>query len=64
MTVIVEHANGIKTLYANLAGSDMVTRIRRLNRGEVWKCRNTAYESAEPPHLHFEVIKDGKPVDR
>jgi murein DD-endopeptidase MepM/ murein hydrolase activator NlpD len=65
VTVIVEHANGIKTLYANLAGSDMVTPNQKVKQGEViGSVGNTAIiESAEPPHLHFEVIKDGKPVD-
>ena len=65
VTVIVEHSNGIKTLYANLANADMVTPNQKVKQGEViGSVGNTAViESAEPPHLHFEVIKDGKPVD-
>lgn len=65
VTVIVEHSNGIKTLYANLASTDMVTPNQKVKQGEIiGSVGNTAIiESAEPPHLHFEVLKDGKPVD-
>ena len=61
----MEHSNGIKTLYANLASGDMVTPNQKVKKGEtIGSIGNTAIiESAEPPHLHFEVIKDGKPVD-
>ncbi|WP_038287067.1 M23 family metallopeptidase [Acetivibrio straminisolvens] len=65
VTVIVEHENGIKTLYANLASGDMVTPNQKVKQGEIiGSVGNTAIiESAEPAHLHFEVLKDNKPVD-
>lgn len=65
VTVIVEHKNGIKTLYANLASGDMVTPNQKVKQGEIiGSVGNTAIiESAEPAHLHFEVLKDNKPVD-
>ncbi|HHV30162.1 M23 family metallopeptidase [Acetivibrio mesophilus] len=65
VTIIVEHENGIKTLYANLASGDMVTPNQKVKQGEIiGSVGNTAIiESAEPAHLHFEVLKDNKPVD-
>lgn len=63
--VFIEHANGIKTVYGNLASADMVTTNQKVKQGEViGSVGNTAkIEAAEPPHLHFEVLKDNKPVD-
>lgn len=65
VTVIVEHENGIKTLYANLASGDMVTPNQKVKQGEIiGSVGNTAIiEAAEPAHLHFEVLKDNKLVD-
>ncbi|UWV47136.1 peptidoglycan DD-metalloendopeptidase family protein [Acetivibrio thermocellus] len=65
VTVIVEHENGLKTVYANLASGDMVTPNQKVKQGEIiGSIGNTAIiESAEPAHLHFEVLKDNKPVD-
>lgn len=65
VTVIVEHSNGIRTLYANLASGDTVTPNQKVKQGEViGSVGNTAaFESAEPAHLHFEVIKNNKSVD-
>jgi len=65
VTIIVEHENGIKTLYANLASGDMVTPNQKVKQGEIiGSVGNTAIiESAEPAHLHFEVLKNNKPVD-
>lgn len=65
VTIIVDHLNGIKTVYANLANGDMVTPNQKVKQGEViGAVGNTAsFESAEPAHLHFEVLKNNKNVD-
>jgi len=65
ITVIIDHQNGIKTVYANLASDEMVTPNQRVEKSEViGSIGNTAaFESAEQSHLHFEVWKDNKPVD-
>lgn len=65
VTIIVDHQNGIKTVYANLASDDMVNPNQKLKQGDVVGCvGNTAlFESAEPPHLHFEVWKENVPVN-
>lgn len=63
--IVVEHTKSIKTVYANLANGDMVTPNQKVKQGEViGAVGNTAkFEAAEPPHLHFEVLKDNKPVN-
>lgn len=65
VTIIVDHLNGIKTVYANLANGDMVAPNQKVKQGEViGSVGNTAsFEAAEPPHLHFEVLKNNKNVN-
>lgn len=62
--IIIDHGNNIKTLYNNLASSkvsvgDIVEKGQII--GNVGKC--DSIESAEGPHLHFEIIVDGKNVN-
>jgi len=61
ISVIIDHGNSIKTLYRNLASDDVVTVNQKVKQGEViGSIGNTAMdESVEPPHLHFEVLKNG-----
>ncbi len=65
ITVIVEHDNGLKTVYCNLAAGDTVNPNQKVKQGDFIGCvGNTAlFESAEQPHLHFEVLKDNENVD-
>ena len=65
VTVVIEHANGMKSVYANLKAEPPV------NIGDTVKCReligyigDTAIcECAEKSHLHFEIHINGQPVD-
>lgn len=65
ISITVDHQNGYKTVYANLAGEDMVTVNQKVKQGDViGSVGNTAlFESAEAPHLHFEVWKNNTLVD-
>jgi murein DD-endopeptidase MepM/ murein hydrolase activator NlpD len=65
ITVIIDHENGLKTVYSNLASDDMVSPNQKVAQGDIiGAVGNTAvFESAEQPHLHFEVLKDDKPVN-
>lgn len=65
ITIIVDHLDGLKTVYANLASGDMVSPNQKVKQGEVLgSVGNTAvFESAEPEHLHFEVLKNNKNVN-
>lgn len=60
ITVVLDHENGLKTLYRNLAADDTVIVNQMVKQGEIiGSIGNTAMdESSEQPHLHFEVIKD------
>ncbi|NMB97932.1 MAG: peptidoglycan DD-metalloendopeptidase family protein [Clostridiaceae bacterium] len=64
-TVVIEHANGLKTVYSNLASGDMVVPNQIVAQGEsIGSVGDTAlYEIALEPHLHFEVLKDDQIVD-
>ena len=65
VTIIVDHLNGLKTVYANLANGDMVSPNQKVKQGEViGAVGNTAsFEAADPSHLHFEVLKNNKNVN-
>ena len=65
LTVIIEHKNGIQTVYANLLTAEFVVE------GEVVKASQTigtvgnsaSFEIADDYHLHFEMIEDGNYLD-
>jgi murein DD-endopeptidase MepM/ murein hydrolase activator NlpD len=65
ITVVVDHGNGLQTLYRNLASTDTVAVNQKIKQGEViGSIGNTAAdESAEQAHLHFEVLKNNVSVD-
>ncbi len=65
VTVIIDHQNGYKTVYANLAEGVLVSPNQKVKKGEaIGSVGNTAsIECLEPPHLHFEVLKENLPVD-
>jgi len=60
-TVIIEHAGGIRTRYAHLS-SLQVAAGQPVGEGTVIGRVGTSGRSTGP-HLHFEVLQDGKPVD-
>lgn len=65
MTVVLQHADGYTTHYANLSEDIPVTVGQSVRAGEViGTVGNTAcVETALEPHLHFAVYKNNKPVD-
>ena len=65
MTVVLQHANGYTTHYANLSEDVPVTVGQKVRAGEViGTVGNTAcVETALEPHLHFAVYKNNVPVD-
>jgi murein DD-endopeptidase MepM/ murein hydrolase activator NlpD len=61
LSVVIEHGSGIRTRYAHLSevsvkAGDVVERGRDIGRAGQ-SGRSTG------PHLHFEVLADGRPVD-
>lgn len=65
MTVVVEHANGFRTVYSNLLTSEFVVEGEKVEKGQsIGTVGNTAaFEIADEPHLHFEILKDNVAVD-
>ena len=59
--VLIDHGNGYRTRYAHLKRI-RVTRGERVVRGDTI---GTVGESgrASGPHLHYEVLREGQPVD-
>lgn len=64
-TVIIDHSSGLQSVYSNLAESPTVAVGDQVNPGVViGTVGNTAIaESANAPHLHFEMLQDGVVVD-
>lgn len=65
VVVILDHGNGIQTLYGNLQSDKLVKKGDKVEKGQVIGAvgKTAPFEIEDPPHLHFEVIKDGKNID-
>lgn len=65
LTIVIEHANGFETVYANLLSSEFVVEGEKVEKGQsLGTVGNTAaFEIADEPHLHFEILKDSVQVD-
>ncbi|MBQ7713983.1 MAG: M23 family metallopeptidase [Oscillospiraceae bacterium] len=64
-TVVISHDGGYDTIYANLQSTPTVEIGDYVTAGQVIGSvgRTAISESAQPPHLHFGVTKDGEYVD-
>lgn len=64
-TVTIRHDGGYETTYANLQARPNVEAGETVSAGQIIGAvgRTAAAESAQGPHLHFSVKKDGAPVD-
>lgn len=64
-SIIIDHQNGLKTVYANLSNSSVVSPNQKVSVGDIIGCvgDSAAFESAEQSHLHFEVLKDNEPIN-
>jgi murein DD-endopeptidase MepM/ murein hydrolase activator NlpD len=64
-TVVLEHANGYQTVYANLQAKPTVSQGESVSAGQVIGAVGTtaSAESAQGPHLHFSVTKNGDTID-
>lgn len=65
LTIVVEHTNGFLTVYSNLLTSEFVVEGEKVEKGQsLGTVGNTAaFEIADEPHLHFEILKDSVQVN-
>ena len=65
VTIILEHKDGYKTVYANLLSSEYVVEGEEVTQGQaIGTIGNSAnFEISDDYHLHFEVTKDGEYVE-
>lgn len=65
LTIELTHGDGLVTRYSDLSTDKMVEEGDVVKKGDVISgVGSTAlFESLDPPHVHFEVWKDGTPVD-
>lgn len=65
ITIEISHGDGYVTRYCNLSTDRMVEEGDVVEAGDVISGVGITalFESSDPPHLHFEVLKDGIPID-
>lgn len=62
-TVVIQHANGLKTLYAHMRGyAKNIHRGQRVKQGKVIGYVGTSGRSTGP-HLHFGLYKNSRPIN-
>ena len=63
--IVIDHGNGIKTVYRFVTASEGLSAGMKVEKGAeiatVAEANGNEYKDG--PHLHFEVLKDGKNVD-
>lgn len=65
IVITLDHGEGLITKYANVSTKDMVQIGQYVVKGQVISGvgKTASSEVLDPPHLHFEVIMNGKNVD-
>ncbi|MFA7534433.1 MAG: M23 family metallopeptidase [Tissierellaceae bacterium] len=65
IVIVLEHGNELETRYSNLSTKEMVKEGISVKKGDhISKIGKSAkIEMLMEPHLHFEVIKNGKIID-
>ncbi len=65
IVITLDHGDGLITLYACLSTDEMVKVGQNVKKGETISGvgKGVGFELAQGPHLHFEVLINGKNVD-
>ena len=65
ITIVIDHQNGFCSVYSNLSTAEMVEVGQKVEKGHIISgIGDTALsETGEEAHLHFELLKDGTPVN-
>lgn len=64
-TVVISHANGLKTTYSNLADTPTVSEGDKVKSGDVIGSvgKTAICEIGQGSHIHFAMSRDGQSVD-
>lgn len=64
-TITIDHGNGLVSKFCNLGTIEMVKEGLKVKKGDVISVigKSASIEMEMEPHLHFEVIRDGKFID-
>ena len=64
-TIVIDHGNGLKTVYNSIEATEHLQEGLTVNKGEVigQVSDNNKTEYLDGAHLHFEVIKNGEKID-
>lgn len=65
ITIVLDHGNGLETIYKNINTSKLVNTGNKVKTGDVISkvSKGVGFEKLDEPHLHFEVMKSGISVD-
>ena len=65
LTVVIEHTDGMQTIYSNLLTAEFIVEGEKVTKGQtIGTVGNTAvFEISDDSHLHFEIWKDQIQVD-
>lgn len=65
ITIVIDHQNGFCSVYSNLSTAEMVEVGQKVEKGHIISgIGDTALsETGEEAHIHFELLKDGTPVN-
>ena len=65
ITIILDHGNGLETIYKNIATEKLVNTGQKVTTGQTISkvSKGVGFEKLEQPHLHFEVLKSGVHID-
>lgn len=61
ITIVIDHENGVKTVYSNLSSVDMVKEGDKVKKGQVISGAGdtSLIETGQETHIHFEMLIDG-----
>lgn len=64
-TITVDHGNGLKSVYNSLDADESISEGKEVKKGDKLGevSDNNRQEYKDGPHLHFEVIENGKKID-
>ncbi|MDR1391883.1 MAG: M23 family metallopeptidase [Clostridiales bacterium] len=62
ITLVLNHGNGLNTVYSNLQDINFIEIGKKVKTGDIigGVGSSSSFECADPPHLHFEFIKNGE----